>query len=562
LSFCILASFGSYSASIVGGAATEALSNGYGPRGVLDFRILGPLEVVAGDDAIRLGGPKQRATLAILLLNANRVVSVDRVVDDLYSGEPPVTAVTQVQRLISELRKALPAAEIETTSPGYRLQLDPDQLDLNRFERLATDGIRMLAEGDAERAADLLRRALGLWRGPPLADLGYESFARGSIERLAEMRLAALEERIEADFVLGRNAELVGELEALVLEHPLRERFRAQLMLALYRSGRQPEALDVYRQTREALVDAFGIEPSEALQRLERAILNQDSSLVPALPLADDTREPTLLVVPAGEAGLDALLAISKPLVKNSRRELIVARLLAEAAEVQPTVADLNARCRALDVPARAAAFTSADPIGDVLRLAVDYDAELVLLDASAGLTDQRLPADLAEVLERSPADVAVLAGTPDLGHGDGVFVPFGGGEHDWTALELGAALASAATLPLRLVGTKEDPHGGRRDASRLLANASLAVQRVIGVEAEPVLAEPVEESLVAAVNAATVIVVGNSPRWRREGVGAPRRALLRHAGPPVVLVHRGPRPSGLAPAEARTRFTWSLESS
>jgi DNA-binding SARP family transcriptional activator len=529
---------------------------------VLDFRILGPLEVVAGDDVVRLGGPRQRATLAILLLNANRVVSVDRLADDLYSGSPPVTAVTQVQRQVSELRKALPLAEIETTPPGYRLRLAPDQLDLSRFERLTTEGSRTLAKGKTERAADLLREALALWRGAPLADLGYESFARGSIERLEEMRLTAIEERIEAELALGRHAELVGELEALVVEHPIRERLRAQLMLALYRSGRQSEALDVYRRTRDALVEEFGIEPSQALQGLERAILNQDSSLAVQRPRSDGNRERTLLVVSGSKGVLDALLTLSEPLVRDAGGELIVARLLADAAEVQPTVAHLNARCRTLNVGARTAAFTSFDAVADTLRLAVEYDVELVLLDAPAGLAGEHLPPELAEVLERSPADVAVLAGGPDLGRGDGVFVPFGGGEHDWAALELGAALASAAQLRLRLLGTKEDARGGRRDASRLLADASLAVQRVIGVDTEPVLAEPTEEALVGAANDATVIVTGISPRWRREGIGAPRRALLRQARPPVLLAHRGPRPSGLAPAESRTRFTWSLESS
>ena len=194
---------------------------------MLDFRILGPLEVVGGEGSIRLGGPKQRATLAILLLDAN-----------------PVTAVTQVQRQISDLRKVLPEPVIETRSPGYVIHVSPEQLDLNRFERRAEEATQLLARGEAQRAADLLVDALALWRGPPLADLAYESFAQAAIERLEEIRLAALEQRIEADLALGRHRELVGELEQLTSEQPTRERFRAQLMFALYRSGRQPEALD------------------------------------------------------------------------------------------------------------------------------------------------------------------------------------------------------------------------------------------------------------------------------------------------------------------------------
>ena len=260
----------------MGSVATEPLSTGYGPRGVLEFRILGPLEVVREHGPLRLSGPKQRATRAILLLNANRVVSVDRLADDLYSGAAPVTAVTQVQRQISELRKTLgDESIIETRSPGYVVRLEPDQLDLHRFERLTEDAGRE----EARRAADLLREALGLWRGAPLADLAYEPFARPAVERLEEIRLAALEQRIEAELGLGRHAELTAELEQCVNEHPLRERFRAQLMLALYRSGRQAEALAVYRRTREKLVEEFGIEPTAALRRLEHAILAQDHSL-------------------------------------------------------------------------------------------------------------------------------------------------------------------------------------------------------------------------------------------------------------------------------------------
>jgi hypothetical protein len=247
--------------------------------------------------------------------------------------------------------------------------------------------------------------------------------------------------------------------------------------------------------------------------------------------------------------------------VQDAGKKLIVARLLSREADVQRAVAELNARCRALALSARTAAFTSTDAAADVIRLATTHDVEVILLDAPHGLDAEHLPPDLGGVLERSPADVAILARTPELaGTARGIFVPFGGGENDWAALELGAALASAASLPVRLVGTKADPRIGRRDASRLLADAALAVQRVIGVETEPVLTEPTESALVAAIDAAALVVVGISPRWRREGIGVTRRALLRDARVPVLLVHRGPRPGGLAPPESRTRFTWSIE--
>jgi len=224
-------------------------------------------------------------------------------------------------------------------------------------------------------------------------------------------------------------------------------------------------------------------------------------------------------------------------------------------------VASVSGRRDALGVNARAAAFTTADPVGDVLRLAAAYDVELVLLNAPPDVDATPLPGDLRTMLERSPADVAVVAGTPvEWTQGMGVFVPFGGAEDDWAALELGAWLASAVAKPLRVIGTRADPRRGQRDASRLLANASLAVQRLAGVNGEPLLVEASADALVEAVEAATVVVVGVSPRWQREGFGAVRRALVHDARPAVVLVHGGPRPGGLAPRDTRTRFSWSLE--
>src|SRR5690349_11773878 len=228
--------------SIVAPAALKPLSLRYRLQyllTVLDFRILGPLEVARDGRVVTITAPKQRTTLAVLLLNANRVVSIDTLAEALYGDAPPVTAVTQVQRQISDLRKALgDDAAIETRPPGYVLRIQPEWLDLARFERLAAEAQRLRVRGDTAGAAELLRKALALWRGPALADLGYESFARAPIERLEEIRLEALERRIEAELALGRHGALVSELEALVVEHPLHERFVAQLMVALYRAGR------------------------------------------------------------------------------------------------------------------------------------------------------------------------------------------------------------------------------------------------------------------------------------------------------------------------------------
>ncbi|HEY3206112.1 MAG TPA: BTAD domain-containing putative transcriptional regulator [Gaiellaceae bacterium] len=253
---------------------------------MLEFRILGPLEALRDGEPLPLGGQKQRALLALLLLDAGRVVSVDRIVDALWGEQPPKTAATSLQNFVSHLRKTLGADVLVTRPPGYILQVEPEQLDLGRF-RLLVDAARQATGG--ERAATL-REALALWRGPPLAEFAFEAFAQPEIGRLEELRLAALEERIEAELEAGAQAELVGELELLVEEHPLREGFRRQLMLALYRSGRQAEALQAYHDARRVLVDELGIDPSRTLQQLHGAILRQDAELElgPAAPPAKD----------------------------------------------------------------------------------------------------------------------------------------------------------------------------------------------------------------------------------------------------------------------------------
>jgi DNA-binding SARP family transcriptional activator len=536
-------------------AATEPLSTRYRPHGVLDFRILGPLEVVGEHGPARLGGPKQRATLAILLLNANRVVSVDRLAEDLYSGAAPATAVTQVQRQISELRKALgDESIIETRPPGYVIRLERGQLDLHRFESLADD-----ARGEEPGlAAELFRQALDLWRGEPLADLAYESFAQPAIERLEEIRLAALQQRIDAELALGRQATVIAELEQLVAEHPLHERFQAQLMLALYRSGRQADALEVYRRTRERLVEEFGIEPNAALRELERRILGQDRSLDLVVPADDAGPDRVVLVLAPSDERIDRTLDLARQLAMQGERELIVVSLVPDESALEPASEMLSERRQSLR-GARTAAFTSLQPSRDALRLASVYDVDLILGAAPAGIDEDSVPEELGVLLDGSPADVALLAARKAQSGSD-VFVPFGGGEHDWAALELGAWFASVGGDSLCLVGTTADRATGRRDASRLLADASLAAQRVVGVETRPLLAEPTDEALLAAVEEAALVVVGISPRWRREGIGAARRALVRGARPPVLLVHRGVRPSGLAPRQSRTRFSWTLE--
>jgi DNA-binding SARP family transcriptional activator len=246
---------------------------------VAEFRVLGPVEAVVEGEPVPLPAAKPRALLAVLLLNRNRVVSTSALVDDLWSEEPPDTAVKALQVYVSQLRKAIGADRVLTKPPGYSLQVDEGELDLDVFERLAREGRERLAAGDPEQAAALLEQALGLWRGPALAEFRSEPFARDAGARLEESQLAAVEDRIDAELALGRHDRLVPELEELVRRHPFRERLRGQLMLALYRAGRQADALDVYRRTRETLVEELGIEPGPALQELEQAILRQDRDL-------------------------------------------------------------------------------------------------------------------------------------------------------------------------------------------------------------------------------------------------------------------------------------------
>jgi DNA-binding SARP family transcriptional activator len=250
----------------------------------MQFRILGPLEVHDQRGRALDLTRKQRALLASLLLHANETVSTDKLIEHVWGAEPPDTAAKALQVYVSQLRRLLDPDRtarngvLVTRPRGYALVLGPHELDLHTFERLRREAREALAD-KPEVAAEKLRETLSLWRGPPLADLAFEPFAQGEIARLEELRLVTFEDRIEADLALGRHADVVGELEALVAEHPLRERLRAQLMLALYRSRRQAEALEAYQAARRTLVDELGIEPSPELQELERRILRQDAAL-------------------------------------------------------------------------------------------------------------------------------------------------------------------------------------------------------------------------------------------------------------------------------------------
>ncbi len=246
--------------------------------------MLGPLEVCEVGRPLKLGAPKQRALCAILLLHAGEVVSTDRLIDELWGERPPATASHSIQVYVSQLKKILNRADdaehvLVTRAPGYMIQIGRGQLDADRFGELVEEASRAQEDGDPAAAAAKLDEALKLWRGPPLADFAYQPFAQREIARLEELRVLAVADRLDADLTLGKHATVVGELDALIDEHPLRERLRGQLMLALYRSGRQAEALDAYQNARRTLIDELGIEPGPTLQELERRILHQDPDL-------------------------------------------------------------------------------------------------------------------------------------------------------------------------------------------------------------------------------------------------------------------------------------------
>ena len=524
----------------------------------LEFRVLGPLEALADGTPAKLGGSRPRAVLAVLLLHSGQVVSTSRLIDEVWAEDPPDTAANVLQGYVSQLRKELGRDTIETREPGYLLRVDHDSLDLHRFERLVSDGTELLERGRTEDAAVLLQESLALWRGPALADVADEGVLRQAAARLDELRLVALERRIEADLACGRHAELVGELEALAAEYPLRERPRALQMLALYRCGRQADALAAYRVARATLVDELGIEPGAQLQELERAILQHDPALDLEPPRRRESmsRARTILVAALELEAARTLLPLAEPLARIAGpREIVLASTVADATELATASAYLRTlreefTARNLDV--RAAAFTSVMPGTDLSRLAAEQEAELVLVDAPDRLLED---GRLLTLLEDAPCDVAVLVG--GAYGGDAVVVPFTGAEHEWSAIELGAWFALGTELPLVLAGASSGAGGS--DASRVLASASLAVQRAFGVHAEPLLVEPTAEALVAATQGAALVVVGLTDRWRREGIGHARAALAASPHHPTLLVRRGLRPGGLGPRSSETRFTWTV---
>lgn len=482
---------------------------------MLAFRVLGPLEVERDGARVELGGAKQQALLALLLVEDGRAVSVARLIDGLWGGEAPRSAAKAVQLYVSQLRKLLGSDAIETRGDAYALPLAGAAFDLRDFERLADEARAQAAAGRPEEAARRFADADGRWRGEPLAGLDEPGLAAPRA-RLEELRLLVRELWLDTRLELGRHAELVPELTMLAGRHPLRERLHEQLMLALYREGRQADALEAYRRLRDTLRDELGLEPHARLRDLQHAILRQDDALDPPV-----SARPTRAVVAAAAepARLASLLA---PLARSLPAELI---LLAPVMHVD----DLPAAAIRVDAhrsdEVRVASFASNNVARDVARLARDEGAELVVLAGRAGDDVPTLSADVALFVDANEAPLTAE-----------VSVLFGGSNDDWRALELAAALARAHAVSLRLVGSEE--------ASTLLARAALVVQRFAGIATLPTLFDRGAESLARAV-AGTVLVASGTP--------------AADPGVPMLLLVPGVRPGLLAPSETMTRFSWSL---
>jgi DNA-binding SARP family transcriptional activator/tetratricopeptide (TPR) repeat protein len=367
----------------------------------VEVRLLGPLEIGVSGRRVELRRPKQRALLALLALRPGEVVSVDRLIDELWGGTAPKAAVGSLQNLVSELRKALGPELLLTRPPGYVLEIDRMLVDAHRFERIVGE-----TERAADRRATMLREALGLWRGPALADLAFEPFATAEIARLEELRAAAMEDLFAAELELGRHAPLVAKLEAFVVEHPLRERARGQLLLALYRSGRQVDALEEYRAARETLVEELGIDPSPELQRLEQAILRHDPSLdarrpAPSLP-GEPERRKTVTVLFADVVDSSALAAELDPEVLRTlmRSYFDVVRTVVERHEgtVEKFIGD--AAMAVFGIPA-----AHEDDALRAARAATELHSEVAEIETGHGVAVRiRVGVNTGEVLVTDPA--------------------------------------------------------------------------------------------------------------------------------------------------------------
>ena len=483
-----------------------------------------------------LGGAKQRALLALLLLEGGRAVSTRRLTDDLWGAAAPVSAAKALQVYVSQLRKALGGAAIETRPDAYVLRSAGLSLDLTSFEELAESGRSQVSAGRPVEGARLFAEALALWRGDALEGLDEPGLAPLQA-RLDELRLVVQELWADARLATGRHTDLVPELALLAERHPLRERLHEQLMLALYRDGRQAEALAVFRRLRDRLHDELGLEPRSRVRQLELSILRQDGQLEIAR-----AEQPQRSIVAAGSRPT-RLAALLGPLAREISGELILFIPVALREELAAASALLEPH---RSEETRVAAFVTRDPNRDVLRLAADEAAELVVLECA--------PETVATTrLEQPACDVALFVDAAGELPGSSVTVLFGGAPEDWKAIEVAAVLARACGVPLRLAGV----HSGGGDASTLLARAALVVQRFAGIATEPVLFDPEFPASLTEIALGGTLVAG-AAGGRPDGLPA-GRLRLAGIGVPLLLIVPGPRPGLLAPAHTLTRFSWSL---
>ena len=482
---------------------------------MIQYRLLGPLEAVDGDTRLALGSRKPRALFARLLLDANRTVPVERLVDDLWGTDRPESAVKMVQIYVSQLRKALPPGVLVTQPPGYLVEVAPDALDLSRFNTMRAEGRAALEAGDATAASALLTAALGLWRGPALAEFS-EPFAQVEGIHLEEVRLGCLKDRIEADLARGRHRDVIGEIEVLAARHPLRERLHRLLILALYRDGRQAEALSAYERFRRTLDDQVGIEPSPALKQLQRQILNQDPGLEPPaqepfvrarrglradggeaqglVGRSDELAQLETLLDAAGGGDGGTVLISGRAGIGKSR---LVAELSGRARSRGCTV--LSGRCIQLvgvglpDLPfadplgpiSRSPAVAAlADQLQELPRLIPDLADPGTLEPVGANRTDSRLRLfqEVFRVLQQLSAEQPVVLALEDLHWADA------------STLDLLAFLAhGVARARVLLLGTYRTEEVGLGAPLQRLVSGAIRARAAVSLELEPLGRDDVE---------------------------------------------------------------------
>jgi DNA-binding SARP family transcriptional activator len=506
---------------------------------MISIRLLGPVQALSGGVEIDLGAPKARAVLALLALDHGRGVAAARLIDDVWGGRPPASAAKALQVYVSQLRKTLGPAAIATEPHGYRLAASAASIDVADFEARAAAGRTALAAGHADVAATAFAEALALWRGDALEDLRGEPGLAPVRAHLDELRLVVEELRGDALLAAGGAGLLLPVLVGIAREHPLRERFQEQLMLALYRSGRQADALDVYAALRRRLHDELGLEPSPRVRELQQAILRQDESL--AVRPARTSLPP---VIAAGRAP-QRLALVAGPLAHVSGGELVLLTTVAEQSALTSALDELSAlRGDAV----RVAAFVSRRPAADVMKLAAREVANLVVLQADRGELAEPLPDAVVE----STCDVALFVDGDGEVPGGRVCVLHGGADEDWAGVELATTLARATGRTLRLIGARV----GDEDASLLLARSSLAVQRFGGIAAEGALFEPGSPDTLREATGGGLLVAGVAtlPGGRLPDA----TTALGKLGAPLLLVRRGSRTGLLQPSQTWTRFSWS----